>query len=86
MLGSSVLRVCINLGHANKIHFQFLVKSIYNRAAFFHGQVEQPVRGLMSLVNHKDVEVIIAVNERGVFIIDPVECVRRSHSNIILNL
>ncbi|XP_046804991.1 uncharacterized protein LOC111681978 [Lucilia cuprina] len=43
-------------------------------AAFFHGQVEQPVRGLMSLVNHKDVEVLIAVNERGVFIIDPSEC------------
>lgn len=45
-------------------------------AAFFHGQVEQPVRGLMSLVNHKDVEVLVAVNERGVFIIDPQECVR----------
>ncbi|KAM7360805.1 FERM domain-containing protein 8 Bili isoform 2-T9 [Cochliomyia hominivorax] len=43
-------------------------------AAFFHGQVEQPVRGLMSLVNHKDVEVLIAVNERGVFVIDPLEC------------
>ncbi|TMW46625.1 hypothetical protein DOY81_008294, partial [Sarcophaga bullata] len=43
-------------------------------AAFFHGQVEQPIRGLMSLVNHKDVEVLIAVNERGVFIIDPMEC------------
>lgn len=45
------------------------------RAAFFHGQVEQPVRGLMSLVNHKDISVIIAINERGVFIIDPLECV-----------
>ncbi|XP_055905531.1 FERM domain-containing protein 8 [Eupeodes corollae] len=42
-------------------------------AAFFHGQVEQPVRGLMSLVNHKDVSVIVAINERGIFIIDPVE-------------
>ncbi|XP_017468555.1 PREDICTED: FERM domain-containing protein 8-like [Rhagoletis zephyria] len=42
-------------------------------AAFFYGQVEQPVRGLMSLVSHKDVEVLTAVNERGLFIIDPVE-------------
>ncbi|XP_004524399.1 uncharacterized protein LOC101456936 isoform X1 [Ceratitis capitata] len=43
-------------------------------AAFFQGQVEQPIRGLMSLVSHKDVEVNIAVNERGIFIIDPIEC------------
>uniref|UniRef100_A0A1A9W2Q4 FERM domain-containing protein 8 n=1 Tax=Glossina brevipalpis TaxID=37001 RepID=A0A1A9W2Q4_9MUSC len=43
-------------------------------AAFFHGQVEQPVRGLMSMVNHKDAEVLVAVNERGVFIIDPIQC------------
>lgn len=27
----------------------------------------------MSLVNHKDMEVLIAVNERGVFIIDCFE-------------
>ncbi|XP_039968491.1 uncharacterized protein LOC126764476 isoform X4 [Bactrocera neohumeralis] len=43
-------------------------------AVFFHGQMEQPVRGLMSLVSHKDVRVLIAVNERGIFIIDPLEC------------
>ncbi|XP_054084159.1 FERM domain-containing protein 8 isoform X1 [Zeugodacus cucurbitae] len=43
-------------------------------AAIFHGQVEQPVRGLMSLVSHKDVRVLVAVNERGIFIIDPLEC------------
>ncbi|XP_064556865.1 uncharacterized protein Bili isoform X3 [Drosophila montana] len=42
-------------------------------AAFFHGQMEQPVRGIMSLVNNKDMEVLIAVNERGVFIIDCFE-------------
>ncbi|ALC47930.1 Bili [Drosophila busckii] len=42
-------------------------------AAFFHGQMEQPVRGIMSLVNHKDIEVLVAVNERGVFIIDCYE-------------
>lgn len=44
-------------------------------AAFFHGQVEQPVR-LMSLVHHKDIPVVIAVNEKGVFVIDHVENVR----------
>ncbi|XP_054740102.1 uncharacterized protein LOC129245756 [Anastrepha obliqua] len=43
-------------------------------AAFFHGQVEQPVRGLMSFVSHKDVEVMIAVNERGIFVVDTLEC------------
>lgn len=54
-----------------------------SRAAFFHGQVEQPVRGLMSLVNHKDISVIIAINERGVFIIDPLECVSMHLSTIM---
>jgi len=44
-------------------------------AAYFHGQIEQPVRGIMALVNQKDMEVLVAVNERGVFIIDPYECV-----------
>lgn len=44
-------------------------------AAYFHGQIEQPVRGIMALVNQKDMEVLVAVNERGVFVIDPYECV-----------
>lgn len=59
-----------------KISVTIYILPISFSAAFFHGQVEQPVRGLMSLVNHRDVSVIIAINERGVFIIDPVECVR----------
>ncbi|XP_033244575.1 FERM domain-containing protein 8 [Drosophila miranda] len=42
-------------------------------AAFFHGQMEQPVRGIMALVNQKDMKVLIAVNERGVYIIDAYE-------------
>ena len=46
-----------------------------NSAAFFHGQVEQPVRGLMSLVQQKDVPVLIAVNEKGVYVIDLESCV-----------
>ncbi|XP_022160586.1 FERM domain-containing protein 8 [Myzus persicae] len=41
--------------------------------AFFHGQIEQPVRGLMSLINHKDVPIYIAVNTEGVYILDTVE-------------
>ena len=66
-MGTSQIKICFS---------KYIHNSISNyRAAFFHGQVEQPVRGLMSLVNHKDVEVLIAVNERGVFIIDPIECV-----------
>ncbi|XP_040153012.1 uncharacterized protein LOC120894479 [Anopheles arabiensis] len=43
-------------------------------AAYFHGQVEQPVRGLMSLMQQKDLPVLIAVNERGIFVIDQIEC------------
>ena len=49
---------------------------IFNSAAFFHGQVEQPVRGLMSLVQQKDIPVLIAINEKGIYVIDHVECVR----------
>ncbi|XP_038106869.1 uncharacterized protein LOC6046341 isoform X1 [Culex quinquefasciatus] len=43
-------------------------------AAYFHGQVEQPVRGLMSLMQQKDLPVLIAVNERGIYVIDQIEC------------
>ncbi|XP_075147175.1 FERM domain-containing protein 8 Bili [Haematobia irritans] len=42
-------------------------------SAYFHGQIEQPVRGIVSLISHKDNEVLIGINERGVFVIDPVE-------------
>ncbi|XP_050531247.1 putative FERM domain-containing protein FRMD8P1 [Daktulosphaira vitifoliae] len=41
--------------------------------AFFRGQIEQPVRGLLSLINHKDVPVYIAINTDGVYILDIVE-------------
>ncbi|KAL1373934.1 hypothetical protein pipiens_018360, partial [Culex pipiens pipiens] len=36
--------------------------------------VEQPVRGLMSLMQQKDLPVLIAVNERGIYVIDQIEC------------
>lgn len=48
-------------------------KSHFFSCAFFHGQIEQPVRGLMSLINHKDVPIHIAVNTEGVYILDYVE-------------
>lgn len=45
-------------------------------AAFFHGQVEQPVTGLsFSIVSHKDIAVLIGINEKGVYIIDHYESV-----------
>lgn len=50
-----------------------LIRNKYFSCAFFHGQIEQPVRGLMSLINHKDVSVSIGVNTEGVYILDPVE-------------
>lgn len=46
---------------------------IFYSSAFFHGQIEQPVRGLMSLINHKDVPIIVAINTEGVYILDCVE-------------
>lgn len=46
-----------------------------NRAAFFHGQVEQPNRGFLGMVSYSDARVLVAINERGVYIIDPFECV-----------
>lgn len=50
-------------------------------AAFYHGQLEQPVRGLMSLFQQKDIPVLIAINEKGIYVIDHVECVSESFSD-----
>lgn len=44
-------------------------------SAFFEGQVEQPVRGLTSLMTHQDIPVLVAINAKGVYIIDDVQCV-----------
>lgn len=41
-------------------------------AAFFNGQIEQPVRGLLSFLNQKDMCILVAINERGVFVIDHI--------------
>lgn len=45
------------------------------RAAFFEGQIEEPVRGLISLLTHQDVPVLVAINARGLYIIDDLNCV-----------
>nr|CAD7578515.1 unnamed protein product [Timema californicum] len=42
--------------------------------AFFQGQIEQPVRGLTSLITHQDVPVLVAINAHGVYIIDDIQC------------
>lgn len=46
---------------------------MYFRAAFFEGQIEQPVRGLTSLMTHQDIPVLVAVNARGVYVIDEIQ-------------
>lgn len=45
---------------------------VFFSSAFFHAQIEQPVRGLMSLFNQQDEPVVVGINERGVFIIDNI--------------
>jgi len=50
-----------------------LIIIILFSCAFFRGQIEQPVRGLISLINHKDFPVFIAVNTEGVYILDYVD-------------
>lgn len=45
------------------------------RAAFFEGQVEQPVRGLTSLMTHQDIPVLVGINSKGVYVIDDINCV-----------
>ncbi|KRT80885.1 FERM domain containing protein, partial [Oryctes borbonicus] len=43
-------------------------------SAFFEGQIEQPVRGLTSLITHQDIPVLIGINSKGVYVIDDIEC------------
>lgn len=48
---------------------------VFCRAAYFQGQVEQPVRGLTSLITHEDIAVLVAINAVGIYVIDECECV-----------
>ncbi|KAF7280697.1 hypothetical protein GWI33_005554 [Rhynchophorus ferrugineus] len=49
-------------------------------SAFFEGQIEEPVRGLISLLTHQDIPVLVAINGTGLYIIDD------SNSEIVLGL
>ena len=50
-------------------------RCLFLRSAFFEGQIEQPVRGLTSLMTHQDIPVLVAINSRGVHVIDDLQCV-----------
>ncbi|XP_057672722.1 FERM domain-containing protein 8 isoform X1 [Diorhabda carinulata] len=44
-------------------------------SAFFEGQIEQPVTGLISLMTHQDQPVLVGINSKGLYIIDDIKCV-----------
>lgn len=56
-------------------------EKFYFSSAFFEGQVEQPVRGLTSLITHQDIPVLVGINSKGVYVIDDIECVRDFNRN-----
>ena len=45
--------------------------------------MEQPVRGLTSLITHQDVPVLVAVNGQGVYVIDDIQCVSNPNVNAL---
>ncbi|XP_021914561.1 FERM domain-containing protein 8 isoform X3 [Zootermopsis nevadensis] len=55
-------------------YLEFCWSLPYYGGAFFQGQVEQPVRGLTSLITHQDVPVLIAINAQGIYVIDAIQC------------
>ncbi|PNF28256.1 FERM domain-containing protein 8 [Cryptotermes secundus] len=55
-------------------YLEFCWSLPYYGGAFFQGQVEQPVRGLTSLITHQDIPVLVAINAQGVYIIDDIQC------------
>ncbi|XP_069673566.1 FERM domain-containing protein 8 isoform X2 [Periplaneta americana] len=55
-------------------YLEFCWSLPYYGGAFFQGQVEQPVRGLTSLITHQDVPVLVAINAQGVYVIDDIQC------------
>lgn len=73
-----MLSIYFNLFQFLKIK-QILINCVFFSlifsAAFFNGQVEQPSRGFLGIITYSDVRVLVAINERGVYIIDPFECV-----------
>ncbi|XP_066901081.1 FERM domain-containing protein 8-like isoform X2 [Halyomorpha halys] len=67
MLGSIQAR--IELGPYNP---QYHTLHFFS-SAFFQGQIEQPVRGLKSLITHQDIPVLVGINGRGVYIINNIQ-------------
>ncbi|KAF5305045.1 hypothetical protein FQA39_LY09307 [Lamprigera yunnana] len=43
-------------------------------SAFFEGQIEQPILGLMSLISYQDVPVLVAINSKCIYVIDDNQC------------
>lgn len=43
--------------------------------AFFQAQVEESIRGVMSFFQQKDIPILCGINEKGIYVIDQVECV-----------
>jgi hypothetical protein len=68
LLVATVLRVLF-------LYCQLLIFA--RRSAFFEGQIEQPVRGLTSLITYQDIPVLVAINSKGVYIIDDSQCVSK---------
>ncbi|XP_024081210.1 FERM domain-containing protein 8 isoform X2 [Cimex lectularius] len=58
----------------HKKYLEFCWTLPYYGSAFFQGQIEQPVRGLTSLVTHQDIPVLVGINAQGVYVINNVQC------------
>ncbi|KAK7077981.1 FERM domain-containing protein 8 [Halocaridina rubra] len=52
----------------------------YYGSAFFHGQIEQPTRGVSSWLPRPDLNVLVTINATGVTVIDPKK------SSVLLSL
>nr|XP_045588429.1 FERM domain-containing protein 8-like isoform X2 [Procambarus clarkii] len=52
----------------------------YYGSAFFHGQIEQPTRGVSSWLPRPDIAVLVTINATGVTVIDP------NKSTVLLSL
>ncbi|VEN40443.1 unnamed protein product [Callosobruchus maculatus] len=57
-----------------KKYLEFCWSLPFYGSAFFEGQIEQPVRGLPSLITHQDIPVLVAINSKGIYIIDDIQC------------
>ncbi|XP_045466874.1 putative FERM domain-containing protein FRMD8P1 [Harmonia axyridis] len=57
-----------------KKYLEFCWTLPFYGAAFFEGQIEQPVRTLTSLITYHDLPVLVAINASSVYVIDDIEC------------